>query len=648
MSSSEETGVSPAGGQASLPGLPSKRLGGVGVHVVLAGVSALLLALVFPWPGWWPVVFFALTPVGVLAVRSASAWRLAWVTWVVFFAWWVWMVSWLEPVTGPGWLAAAAALAVYSTAGVLIVHWLGRRYRLPLALTLPLGWVSLELIRATWPAGGFSWFLLGQALASVEAGESAGRLVQIADIFGVYGVSFVPAMVSGLLGDLLTRPLMQREGRGFRRIRRSIRWSVGLCALVLVASWAYGQWRITQYHQLSGIQAPGPRIAVVQTNIAQSNKNRPTRESDQQIWDQLLALSKRAVDQKPKPDLIVWPETIVPAALNRAAAQRYAWRADQWAGRSAEAMRQSRHAEAFQQMARRYDVPLAELGAYRAAWLKQKASYRARVLRFARQSGVPLLVGASFERRSSGPGNDPIKHNSVYFVKPGASPDAPLPRYDKLHLVPFGEYVPWVEALGLKGWFLRVLTPYDHDYTLDRGDGPVVFDLALTRDGGASGAGAGKDGGSTGSVAQRVGLVTPICFEDADGALCSRMVHGPTSGKRAQVLVNLTNDGWFAGSDQPWQHLQLATLRSIENRVPTARSVNTGVSGFVDSLGRVRRLVETAGRSQDVKGLATHAVTLDTRRTWHATLGAWPAVGLALITGVLCLGGLALPDRGRN
>jgi apolipoprotein N-acyltransferase len=522
--------------------------------------------------------------------------------------------------------------------------------------------------------------LLGQALASVEPGESAGRLVQIADIFGVYGVSFVPAMVSGLLGDLLTRPLMQREGRGLRRIRRSIRWSVGLCALVLVASWAYGQWRITQYHQLSGIQAPGPRIAVVQTNIAQSNKNRPTRETDQKIWDQLLALSKRAVDQKPKPDLIVWPETIVPAALNQAATQRYALRARQWADRSADSMRQSRHAEAFQRMARRYDVSLAELGAYRAAWLKQKGSYRSRVLRFAGQSGVPLLVGASFERRSSGPGNDPIKHNSVYFVKPGASPDAPLPRYDKLHLVPFGEYVPWVEALGLKGWFLRVLTPYDHDYTLDRGGGPVVFDLTLTRDGGATGAGAGKDGGSAGavesqprrstdrplngagglaaqdggrvgsagSVAQRVGLVTPICFEDADGALCSRMVHGPTSGKRAQVLVNLTNDGWFAGSDQPWQHLQLATLRSIENRVPTARSVNTGVSGFVDSLGRVRRLVKTDGRSQDVKGLATHAVTLDTRRTWHATLGAWPAVGLALITGVLCLGGLALPDRGRN
>jgi apolipoprotein N-acyltransferase len=147
------------------------------------------------------------------------------------------------------------------------------------------------------------------------------------------------------------------------------------------------------------------------------------------------------------------------------------------------------------------------------------------------------------------------------------------------------------------------------------------------------------------TVAQRVGIATPICFEDGDPPLCRWMVHGESGAKRAPLLINLTNDGWFAGSNQPWQHMQIATLRCIENRVPMARSVNRGVSGFVDSLGRVRQVVTVDGQAQNVAGVATARVPLDRRRTWYSVLGAIPMSGIALITALLILGGWLRTDK---
>ena len=80
-------------------------------------------------------------------------------------------------------------------------------------------------------------------------------------------------------------------------------------------------------------------------------------------------------------------------------------------------------------------------------------------------------------------------------------------------------------------------------------------------------------------------FVTPICFEDIDARICSAMFRPEgDGGKRADFLVNLTNDGWFKANENA-DHLQAASFRSIENRVWIARSVNTGISGFIDSVG---------------------------------------------------------------
>ena len=205
--------------------------------------------------------------------------------------------------------------------------------------------------------------------------------------------------------------------------------------------------------------------------------------------------------------------------------------------------------------------------------------------------------------------------------------------YDKIHRVPFGEYIPWVESVpAMKRLFIKYLSPYEvrlHDpprSTLDvvRYRSPPSTSSALA------------DAASTGSAY----FATPICFEDAVARVTRRMVYGTNSHKRADMLVNLTNDGWYAGSHQGPQHFQIAVFRCIETRTPMARSVNTGISGFIDSAGRVGPIAVNNGKTQQVEATAAHTVRFDPRVTLFSRLGHGPAILLTLVTVALSLNAL--------
>jgi apolipoprotein N-acyltransferase len=129
--------------------------------------------------------------------------------------------------------------------------------------------------------------------------------------------------------------------------------------------------------------------------------------------------------------------------------------------------------------------------------------------------------------------------------------------------------------------------------------------------------------------------VTPICFEDMDGVLVRRMFAPDASGrKRAEFIVNITNDGWFKYNEMP-QHLQAAVFRSIENRVPTARSVNTGISGFIDSDGRKSDLIPPGEA-----GTSVATIALDDRVTFYTRFGDVFAYLCAGATAVLAAVGI--------
>ena len=183
----------------------------------------------------------------------------------------------------------------------------------------------------------------------------------------------------------------------------------------------------------------------------------------------------------------------------------------------------------------------------------------------ARQYGTNIITGGVYHADFDEKHRDfADRRNSAYLFR--ADSAYREERYDKIHLVPFGEFMPFRRSRSLHFLytFFNSFNPYDFDYTLTPGpeDSPTVFQIS-THAGGA------------------LRFATPICFEDIDSGLCAKLVRGH-GGKRADVLVNLTNDGWFRANENA-QHLQASLFRSIENRVPLVRSVNTGISAFLST-----------------------------------------------------------------
>ena len=534
-------------------------------HLAAFALTGLLLTLVFPRPGWSWLAYIALVPATVTAARTHSLRMLAWTSALVFAMWWGWMARWLWPVTGAGLIAMTPVLGAYAAAGWLMTAVLHRRGSLPLAVALPLGWVSVEAIRCVWPVGGFAWFTLAHSQAAWQPG-SLGRVVQVADLFGQHTVGLVVAMVNGCIADLLV---------GHRKQRRPV---LVVTVTVLAASIAYGQWRLSQFDDIT---TPGPVVAVVQTDVPQDNKIAPTAESLGVDWVNLIALHRQATASTAgggsRPGLIVWPETVIPGPLNRTGSRAYSRVGD-------DPTTDPETRVLYGRLGSFYDV----------------------VPRLIAERSTPTLAGAgtvTFDPEMR-------RYNSVYFYNAAGSPlDRP---YHKSRLVPFGEYIPGPQLTDRFFSWLFPVAPYPD---LGRGDGPRVFNLP-----GVGGTGPTR-------------FATPICFEDTVASVCRRMVYHDGE-KRLDALVNLTNDGWFGSRDgglaavgQRRQHTQLASLRCIENRVPMTRAVNSGISGFIDSLGR-------PGPQLGVyeAGVATHRLTIDPRRTLYSALGGIPVTLMVAAT----------------
>jgi apolipoprotein N-acyltransferase len=200
-----------------------------------------------------------------------------------------------------------------------------------------------------------------------------------------------------------------------------------------------------------------------------------------------------------------------------------------------------------------------------------------------RELGTPLLIG-SVDREDT----PPEKFLNSAFLLTGQGITA---KYDKIHLVPFGEYVPLGWLIG----FVRSWAEFISDFAA--GQRPTIFPLA---------------GAPFGTV---------ICYEAVFPELFRDFV---VDG--ATFMVNITNDAWFGRTSGPWQHLGMLPLRAVEHRVAIARAANTGVSAFVDSSGRVEPELGLFER-----GILRHRVVLRTRATLYTRLGDWVAYGCLLL-----------------
>ena len=133
-------------------------------------------------------------------------------------------------------------------------------------------------------------------------------------------------------------------------------------------------------------------------------------------------------------------------------------------------------------------------------------------------------------------------------------------RYDKIHLVPFGEYIPFSHLL----FFARKLTGKCQSST--RGEDRKVF------------------GSPRRAAGHRYGVF--ICYE----AVFAEEVR-QFAANGAEVLVNISDDGWYGDTSAPWQHLNIARMRAIENRRWLLRDTNNGVTAAIDPYGRVRQSI---------------------------------------------------------
>jgi apolipoprotein N-acyltransferase len=191
--------------------------------------------------------------------------------------------------------------------------------------------------------------------------------------------------------------------------------------------------------------------------------------------------------------------------------------------------------------------------------------------------GAPLLVGSIDVMEDRGNGLT----NTAFLV----SEQGIVGRYDKIHLVPFGEYVPLARVIGfVRGWAEFIAD-------LEAGSRAVVF---------------------PGPPAP-FGVV--ICYEGIFPDLFREFVNNG-----ARIMVNMTNDAWFGRTSGPEQHLSMYPFRAVEHRIAVIRAANTGVSAFIAPTGQV---VRHLGLFQ--RGVITDQVPLRQGRTLFTRLGDWVA-----------------------
>lgn len=540
--------------------------------LALSLMSAALL-----WGSFFPLnvgalAWIALVPMLLLVRAPISTVRAAFAVFAGGFIFNVVTMEWIriaDPRMYGSWIALSAYCALFFPVSLWLLRRL-ERLRLPLTLTFPLVWVPLEYFKAHFLTG-FAWYFLGHAQHDYLA------LVQITDITGVYGVSFLVAAVNGLIVELLSRSLAFRARFRLKEPPPSPLLVQGVGVVVLlIATVGYGVFRLQQDRF-----AEGPKVALLQSNIDQRLKNSRHLGNAEGISaadfmrERMRELTYEARRHNGV-DLMIWPETASP----------YDWKA----------------------------TDPAVVQSCPKDWREWVDDRCAMVQDIAAGSRTHVLLGINTDEWcGTDRGN---RYNSALLVHKDGTP---LARYDKIHCVPFGEYVPMRKTLP----FMAAFVPYDFDYSLTDGKNWTRFQLPTE-----------KGTFTFGAI---------ICYEDSDPLLARKYVRdeGPDRPP-VDFLVNMSNDGWFDGHPEHEQHLAICRFRALECRRSVVRSVNMGISTVIDGNGRIVALpAETWRESKKIQTVVVANVPIDRRTSFYAWAGDWFPASLS----VLAVLGLAMTLR---
>jgi len=553
----------------------------------LAFISSAAMLTVIQAPiSWSFLAWVSLVPFVLVCSPAAKPKSLAVAAYLISLCYWLGNLYWIAPITVVGWIALCMYLALLWPIVALCLRFC-RIKKIPLFIAAAVLVVGAERLQGLF-LGGFFWrFLAHSQYANIT-------LIQIADIFGAAGLSFLIAMVNGLLAELIIAAtssypeafrfapdkLNARSGLlpkimgFFAALRMTYGWIFLKTALVcaaLAGTIAYGQWRINESDKFV---EDGPLVASLQSNVPQSVKQ--SFKASDAIFNDLLEDSKASA--RAGPELIVWPETMVQATLDPRALRR---------------LTPAYHCRTVDKTLREHskETAFVLVGAYGGT--------------LEMQDDLTLKLAK--------------RYNSAFLYKPdGTQADK---QYSKIHLVPFGEFLPFRKTFPILYKVLMKFTPYDYDYSLDAGEEYTVFEMT---------------GGKAGEAkTYRFGVM--ICYEDAVAAVARRFAIAKERQKNLDWLVNISNDGWFVRfknekvfpSAELAQHVSVCVFRAVENRLAVLRSVNTGISCLIDTVGRVKdgflagTLPREAMARQGMAGWFVDRVPTDKRTTFFSKYGQW-------------------------
>jgi len=639
----------------------SNRLAWLGVPAACAVSMAALLLSFAPF-GVWPLAYVALVPWALAMALAPRRWyALVWAYASGLMFWfaglyWIW---WVDVI---GFVALVAALSGYMLASGALIRAAIRR-RLPAVAVLPVVWISIEFIRL-YALSGFPWFVLSHSQYRNT------MLIQVVDWMGELGPGLLVAMVNGVgvdavlawrscrgrhvAGILPARPEGVSPSRGGETGVTSSSDQAGgthnaggtparhagkmpatrpilggvACVAVAAGMLAYGWFRLSESESTLH---DGPVVAVVQHAYPIYLNAVPSAESSpagmyRQHMESTRALEGMGVD------LVVWPESMGPTLLGREfmtmdldALTPHERRAATAAIAGPAAWKTEYSDSVIDSHLR--DVRDGDEGVWHDA--RELAD-------MSRSLDATLLVGTLTLHRNGSPLDDRdlyVRRNSVALID---REPLPVGEYSKKHLVPFGEYVPFKHGWPGFHKFLRSFVPPEMPQ-LDPGTDETILllprstpraegvspsrpaDILPAR--GGEGESSGEDGVASssdlasgthnaGETPAPHRIAAPICYEGVIARLCRSLVMDG-GDKRADMIVNLSNDGWFVhrdaagrwqGTTEQPQHLSQYVFRAIENRVPVVRAVNTGISAYVDSNGRIRAEIVRDGQHVMVSG----------------------------------------------
>jgi apolipoprotein N-acyltransferase len=530
--------------------------------VAFAASVVLLTVIQLPF-GLSFLAWVAYVPLILIVLSNTKTSYLVLASYIVAFVYWLGNIYWMGYVTVSGWIAFCAYTALLWPVLVLTLRFC-REKKIPLLIAVPVLIVGIEHLQG-FLLGGFDWrYLAHSQYANIT-------IIQIADIFGAAGISFLVAAVNAFVAEFILALRDEKLVKTFFFIK----WAVILCALG--ATTLYGRYRISQSDQMF---ERGPIVAAVQSNLPQSVKSSGQFDVNREVFERLLAISRVAAAAQAR--LVVWPETIIPSVLDKPFWQFLV----------------DPNENEF------FDNGLSD---------------------FAR-GGVYLLVGSPGAIATVEPdGTISVeKYNSAFLYEPPGR-QAPV-KYNKIHLVPFGEVVPFQQSMPWLYDILMKFSPYDFDYNLTPGTQFTVFDMK----------------GAPDERQYHFGVM--ICYEDAVPLIARRFGLDETGAKQVDWLVNISNDGWFVkfknGAVRPStelpQHAIACVFRAVENRLSIIRSVNTGISCLVDPLGRIQNsylagdLPQRALARAGMEGYFADRIVIDSRVTFFSRFGQWLDAGCAI------------------